>query len=133
FMMPDFCAGIESPDGGSSGQKYLDWCGRYLDESMLNRWERYGIRCALFHQGQTEPHEPKKTKAHPDPPPHRYDSFVYGPRGAPHLRLEGRKLILDVSQLHAEMRAAIGRWFDDVSKAPAGHIDTNLGRMARAE
>jgi hypothetical protein len=126
FMMPAFCAALEASNGQSTGPQYMAWCASYLAEPMLDDWERYGIRCALLHQGQTIPHDVKKH------PPSRYPSVVYGRQGDPHLKtdLAGR-LQLDVSALHTEMKGAVRDWFSAMLAAqPTPVLDSNLGKMA---
>jgi hypothetical protein len=131
MAMPDICSALETEKGVATGQRYREWCIRYLKERdpYLTPREWWDVRCALLHQGRT------KTRSK------RYENYAYsrpGPRGeTDHGKVVNRVLNLDVGQLAAEMRAAMGQWFADVDRRPNWSRARNVGRhldsVARSE
>src|ERR1700730_8909927 len=54
--LPDICSALQSANGDAgSGGPYRAWCKENFVGKFLSPDDRYGIRCALLHQGRTTP------------------------------------------------------------------------------
>ncbi len=61
LSLPDICAGIDSPDGTTSGAKYGAWFDTYVapkyqrrGNQILSGEDCYRFRCSLLHQGSSQ-------------------------------------------------------------------------------
>lgn len=52
----DICAAINSPNGKTSGQKFINWYENYIGIHffMFDGHECYALRCKLLHQGKAD-------------------------------------------------------------------------------
>lgn len=61
LILPDQCAALESVDNITTGDKYKNWCSKWLQEFVMNSApetpaELWKMRCKLVHQGRV--HDP---------------------------------------------------------------------------
>jgi hypothetical protein len=109
--LPDICSALESSNGESSGPKYMKWCDRYFRRPELVGAERWTMRCKVLHQGRATAGRAG-----------RYTGFLFGepdPSGAiDHLRVDGSRLHVDVSQLYGETREAVEDWIAALESDP---------------
>ena len=119
--LPDICTALESNDGKATGDKYRKWCNRYFRHQFLNGAERYEMRCKLLHQGRA------RTKA-----TIRYSRFEFGQPASSghcdHMRVDGKTLHVDVTNLYGETRIAIREWVKDMESGPNSQRATNVAR-----
>ena len=52
LVMPDVCGSLEDPSRGIT-ERYTDWCARFLASPVLNHFDWFQMRNALFHQGSS--------------------------------------------------------------------------------
>lgn len=54
LTLPDVCAGLESPDGRTTGDRYKAWCRKWIPPGsyFLTEDDLYSMRCGVIHQGQ---------------------------------------------------------------------------------
>jgi len=113
LALPDVCSALETDDPRTkSGERYMNWCGKYLANPAISKEEWYEMRCGILHQGHT-----LSGKA-------RYVKYVFGqqaPDGTKdHNRVDAdKKLHLDVGALASDVKAAMVRWWSDVSASDA--------------
>src|SRR6185295_5097285 len=107
MSLPDICSALEVEDRSDQdrniGERYKNWCGKYLATAELDGPEWWDARNVVLHQGWT----PKESA--------RYRGFIFSPPGGPgHKLVEpgSNKLRLDVWSLTNEMLVAMERWFD---------------------
>jgi hypothetical protein len=66
LAIPDMCAGMDAPDGRTSGARYVTWFDKHVapkytagpaQTPSLSGDDCYGLRCAMLHQGRLQPHK----------------------------------------------------------------------------
>ena len=129
IVLPDICAALESKDGQTHGNRYKDWCHRYLPNGELYNEDWYEIRKIVLHQGKT-----RATKG-------RYGAYIFSQPNAQGISVHreidrtGRttSLILDVGRLAKEIRVAMQKWFAELEagKAPSRtcNVERNLSSL----
>lgn len=139
LCVPDICSALESPDGRTTGARYVDWCKRHLEPvwqcppSQLalpphirlpthkpTAEECYLLRCSFLHQGTT---------SHPKSP---YARIVFTePCGTMlvHRNILNDALNLDVGEFVREVVGAARGWQAAASQTP--EYQTNIGTMIR--
>lgn len=113
-VLPDVCAALESTDGMSSGEKYKNWCNRYLADHLLTGCDWYTIRCLVLHQGRTVDEKGKS----------QYGGFSFSQPnelGLPVQRTikntnQGKVLHMDVGVMAGQVLAAMCLWFDSLER-----------------
>jgi len=114
MSIPDICSALEvevrADKGKNTGDRYQNWCGKYLATAELDGMDWWDARNTLLHQGLTLPRESA-----------RYQGFIFSPPGGLGHKLvdpDSNKLRLDVWSLANEMFAAMERWFDALLEDP---------------
>jgi hypothetical protein len=54
------CAGLESPNGRTSGPSYIAWFDRWVAGTYGGNFsgaDCWGLRCSMSHQGRAHPHQ----------------------------------------------------------------------------
>jgi hypothetical protein len=128
--LPDICAALESSSGDAgNGGPYRAWCKLNFAEQYLSPDGRYGIRCALLHQGRTTLSRG------------RYLSYSYvqpsssGSVVHNWVTPEERNITLDVGVMARETKEAMRRWFRRLQlpeNAPLlANVERHLPHLAR--
>jgi hypothetical protein len=128
--LPDICAALQSDSGDAgNGGPYRAWCKDNFVGNYLTPEDRYGIRCALLHQGRTIP-----TGG-------RYASYSFvqpSPSGeiAHNLVTPGeRNMTLDVGEMARDTEAAMLTWFKRLqlpgSAQRLANVERHLPGLAR--
>lgn len=114
MSLPDVCSALEVEDradkGRNVGERYENWCRKYLATEEFDGTDWWGARNAVLHQGLTIPGEPS-----------RYPGFIFSPPGGPgHKQVDPatNRLRLDVWSLANDMFVAMERWFDALLEDP---------------
>jgi hypothetical protein len=119
--LPDICAALESDNGKTNGERYINWCGDYLRDVMLTGEERYWMRCKVLHEGRAQTGRPG-----------RYTGFAFTQPAATgdvdHRRVDGTTLVLDVGKLSAEYERGVRDWIRIVEAGPANQIAPNVAK-----
>jgi hypothetical protein len=107
-VLPNICAALESPSREAHGNEYMKWCDIHLPGAHLSSVERWEMRCALLHQGNTLTDERENG---------RYASYSFMPPSGDNIHqivsTDGEKnLTLETNKLAEEMKTAICSWFD---------------------
>ena len=53
LTLPDICAALESPNGETTGDRYINWYDHNVDSDPATGKDIYMFRCSLLHQGRT--------------------------------------------------------------------------------
>jgi len=120
--LPDVCAALQSNSGeAGDGGPYRAWCKDNFAGHFLSPNDRYGIRCALLHQGRTTPTGGgygSYSFVQPSPSGSIVHNWVT-PRE--------RNITLDVGEMAQDTRAAMRTWFAKIQ------IPANARRLANVE
>lgn len=129
--MPDICAAL---DGKPQGPKrYLDWCDEnFPGDPVMTPTDRYQMRCALLHEGTTQPAVGKS----------QYTVFSFvDPRMTAQLIHQlveadtirgGAMCTVNIKGLADDTRGAMQNWFGLVAGNATRNatVETNLKRLA---
>jgi len=102
------CAAVESENGWSTKEKYLDWFGRYLAPTypMLSAEECYKLRCSLLHQGRSAGSQYERL------------IFVAPGVGTFHNNILNDALNLDLPTFCGDVMSAVRKWREEVKDTP---------------
>jgi hypothetical protein len=128
--LPDICAALQSASGDAGdGGPYRAWCKDNFAGSYLSPDDRYGIRCALLHQGRTTA------------PGGRYLSYSFVQPSASGSVVHNwvtpgdRNITLDVGEMARDTKAAMRSWFQRLqlpgNKARLTYVERHLPHLAR--
>ena len=105
MSLPDVCSALEMEDradkGGNVGERYKNWCRKYLATEELDGTDWWNARNAVLHQGLTIPGESS-----------RYPGFIFSPPGGPGHKVvdpSTNRLRLDVWSLSNDLFVAMER------------------------
>lgn len=128
LVLPDVCAAMETDDGTTKGERYQGWCERFLADLLITATDWYQMRCIILHQGRTI--DAKQIS--------QYAGFAFSqPGGAIVHRCvnhtpQGKLLQLDVGEMANELRGAMKKWFEVLSKNNDPQIVRNVIHHAEA-
>jgi hypothetical protein len=121
--LPDLCAALQSQSGDAGdGGPYRAWCKGNFTSRYLSPEDRYGIRCALLHQGRTT-----LTRG-------SYVSYSFvqpSPSGSVvhnWVTPTERNITLDVGEMARETKAAMKTWFAKLQLPQNASQLTNVQR-----
>lgn len=107
LCIPDICAGLESVDGKTNGEKYKDWYNKYMNGKLfMSADDCYYFRCSFLHQGSTR-HEKSKFKKIIFVEPTSSNNIF-------HNNVLGDALNIDIVIFCNEMISAGRKWYEDV-------------------
>lgn len=123
--LPDICAALQSKDGKTKGNLYIDWCEEFLPNPKLSGEERYEMRCKVLHEGRAGIGQGK-----------RYDGFSFAQPPAlgqvVHECVDGNALIVDIVALAEETRKGVMRWLKDLQNNPSSQKAENAKHNAKS-
>jgi hypothetical protein len=118
LSVPDMCAGLERPDGRTTGPLYISWFDRWVAPRYGGTFigtDCYGLRCSLLHEGRALPHQGLYTRA----------IFVEpSPIGVFHNNVLNDALNLDIPIFCRDVIEGSGQWLATVQGTPA--FEANL-------
>lgn len=136
LTLPDVCASLEADPASKVGDRYVDWCDRYLPVGpAVSGADRYQMRNALLHSGSTtaqnlgKSHQTAYTHfSFVDPD--TFDVTV-------HDTSNPNRTILNVHvvRMAAETKQALESWFNNLQGDPLkmSRIEQNIGRLTRLQ
>ena len=101
--LPAICAALQSTDGESTGQRYKEWCDKYLTNPLISSFERYQMRCKVLHQGTASIDGSRRYKGFSFSSPAANDQTY-------HEIVEEQTLVLDYGSLSSEVRKGVEQW-----------------------
>ncbi|MEI8014212.1 MAG: hypothetical protein WCH20_05170 [Nitrospira sp.] len=126
LVLPDVCAAMETDDGTTGGKEYRGWCERYLADHSISAEDWYQMRCIILHQGRTIDAKQKS----------QYAAFAFSQPGVGIVHRcinqtpQGKVLQLDVREMAGELRIAMNKWFEVLSKNDEPQIVRNVTHHA---
>ncbi len=129
LALPDMCAGLESPNGLTSGKRYITWFDQWVAPKYTSQGsgvtltgkDAYHFRCSVLHQGKTQ---------HKDS---RYERILFVPRTASgnvfHNNVLNDALNLDVPLFCEDVMEAATEWRTTVEGSAI--YTRNLDRFVR--
>ena len=136
LILPDVCAALEAGLVAEVGDRYVDWCSKYLPASAtVSGADRYQMRNSLLHAGSTTAHNLGK-KHHTDYThfsyidPDGFDVSVHNTTSP-----DGAILNVHVIQMAAETKQALENWFLALQSdsATLSRVERSLRRLARRQ
>jgi len=122
---PDMCAGLEKPDGRTSGPLYIAWFDRWVAAKYGGRFtgtDCYGLRCSLLHEGRAQPRQGLYARA----------IFVEpSPIGVFHNNVLNDALNLDIPIFCRDMIEGAQRWLQLCAVPSKGSKETGALRRNR--
>lgn len=112
--LPDICAALQDASGETTGQRYRDWCDKYLQNPKISSEKRYQMRCKVLHQG-------------------RATGFAFTQPAATgevyHEQLDPNgTFVVDVGLLANEVRRGVERWIAYLEANPTSQEAVNVER-----
>jgi hypothetical protein len=128
--VPDVCGALASPDGQSSGPRYMAWADRHLakGDAKMTAADWYKMRCAVLHQGSSLPVD-QRGKAVSQ---YAAISFVTPENSKPEAHRvvlpisEGPNITLNIAAIADEMLTAMKDWFDWLHRTEAAIVRGNV-------
>ncbi len=118
LSIPDMCAGLESPDGQTSGARYIAWFDQWVAPRYggnVTGTDCYGLRCSLLHEGRAHPHQGLYSRA----------IFVEpNPIGVFHNNVLNDALNLDIPTFCRDVIEGAQQWLQAVQGTPT--FEANL-------
>lgn len=128
LVLPDVCAAMETDSGTTEGKLYREWCEKYLADPLVTPEDWYQMRCGVLHQGRTIDDKQKS----------QYTRFAFNQPsvGIVHrnvMHTEQDKILqLDVGEMANELRVAMNKWFEVLSKNEDPRIVRNVTHHVEA-
>jgi hypothetical protein len=117
ITVPDICARLESDDGKTNADKYIEWYDKYLADSyrheigcdrqmhvFLSGADCYALRCAILHEGSIDMTTQRRREV--------LDRFHFTVCGS-HCNQINSVLQLDLPVFCNDVCMAVERWADD--------------------
>ena len=138
LVLPDICSSLEAPSE-KVGKRYTNWCAENMPSNPhVTPGDRYQMRCAVLHQGTSEPQNHARDAAERT----NYSAFSFvDPKnfeGPVHQTVSGGAntiLNIDVAELAKDTKLAMDTWFAKLQTEPhrLSRVIANLPTLVRVK